>query len=118
MTICRRHPALGWLALQGSDTQKTLSKLLYFRDMAEANDSQHSGMPPGFLEWSLTEQLPALVRQPFYRNQLQERIQVLQKKSESISSSIQQIVGGLIEQQSETDSEIHQLSAILEEQEI
>ena len=117
MTICRRHPALGWLALQGPERLQTLAKLTHFRDLAQAANPQHSGMPPGFLEWSLTEQLPALVRQPFYRNQLQAYIQELQKKSESISSDIQKIVGGLIEQQSEMDSEIHQLSAIFEESE-
>lgn len=114
MTICRRHPALGWLALQGNDTKRTLEKLIAFRDEALSADAQHSGMPPGFVDWSLTVQLPSMLHVPFYRKQVEARIEQLRQKSERISDDINRLVGSMIEEQGEADAERHQLAEMLQ----
>lgn len=114
MSICRRHPALGWLQLQGVDQMKTMDKLLLHRDKALESDPTHSGMPPSFIEWTWTEQLPSLIKVPFYRNQVELHVQELTEKSDLLADQLYRQAGSLIAEQSEVDTTRHQLAELLE----
>lgn len=114
MTICRRHPAFGWLALQGHDTQKTLNTLLNHRDKALQVDPTHSGMPQSFIDWCWEEQLPSLLRVPFYRQQIEQHVQDLKDKSDRLAEQVYRQAGSLIAEQSNVDSERHQLAEMLQ----
>ena len=116
MTICRRHPALGWLSLERPDTQKTHEILREHCQRAEALDRNHSGLPQSFIDWCWAEQLPSFMKVPFYRKQIEKHLQDLQEKSMRIHADIQRHVGGLIAEQSEVDAVRHQLAAIFEEE--
>ena len=114
MTICRRHPAFGWLSLQGADTQKTLQTLVNHRDKALALEPNHSGMPQSFIDWCWTEQLPSLMKVPFYRKQIEQHVQDLQDKSDRLADQVYRQAGSLIDEQSEVDSVRHQLAEMLQ----
>ena len=115
MTICRRHPAFGWLALQGSDSQKTLQTLLNHRDQAVAVNPNHSGMPQSFIDWCWEVQLPSMLQVPFYRKQIEQHVQDLNLKSDRLADQVYRQAGSLIAEQSDVDSERSQLASLLEE---
>ena len=87
MRTARRHPQVGWLHLQGHDYSRSLDRLLLERDRLD--DPQHSGPSPSYLAWVWAEELPALVQQQHYRNQVHDRIadlgQQLSKLQETIA---------------------------------
>lgn len=70
--LCRSHPLVGWLKLQGRDYQRTLDKLIECRDRDD--NPEHSGPAPAFIDWVWTEQLPRLASDPFYRSQINDEI--------------------------------------------
>ena len=113
MTICRRHPAFGWLSLQGADTQKTLNTLLNHRDKALKVDPTHSGMPQSFIDWCWAEQLPSLMTVPFYRKQMEQHVQDLEDKSDRLTDQVYRQAGSLIDEQSEVDSQCSRLASLL-----
>ena len=115
MRVARCHPLLGWLRLDAHTYSRTLAQSLIQRDRALERDRNHSGHAEGFVDWVWTTQLPELVRKDSYRQQVEDRCTELQAKSERLSGEINSMVGGLLSEQSDADTEREQLQALLGE---
>ena len=115
MRVARCHPLLGWLRLDGHTYSRTLDQSLRERDRALELDRTHSGHAESFVDWVWTSQLPELVRKESYRQQVEDCCAELQAKSERLSGEINAMVGGLLSEQSEADTEREQLQALLGE---
>lgn len=81
MRTAKAHPTEGWLRLEAADYSRTMDRLLSERD--RLNDPNHVGPAPAFLAWVADEQLPALARQPYYRNQIEAHLQDLQQQADA-----------------------------------
>ena len=79
--IARAHPTEGWLRLTGNDYRITMDRLLLERD--RLNDPNHVGPAPAFMAWVVDEQLPALARVPFYRQQIEAHLEGLQQQADA-----------------------------------
>lgn len=79
--IARAHPTEGWLRLTGNDYRITMDRLLLERD--RLNDPNHVGPAPAFMAWVVDEQLPALARQPYYRQQIEAHLEGLQQQADA-----------------------------------
>ena len=115
MRVARCHPLLGWLRLDGHAYSRTLDQSLRERDRALELDRNHTGHAEGFVDWVWTTQLPELVRKESYRQQVEDRCAELQAKSDRLSGEINSMVGGLLSEQSDADTEREQLQALLGE---
>ena len=115
MRVARSHPLLGWLRLDGHTYSRTLDLSLRERDRALELDRNHTGHAEGFIDWVWTSQLPDLVRKDSYRQQVEDRVAELQARSERLSGEVNAMVGGLLSEQSDADSEREQLQALLSE---
>ena len=115
MRVARSHPLLGWLRLDGHTYSRTLDQSLRERDRALDLDRNHSGHAEGFVDWVWTTQLPELVRKDSYRQQIEDRCAELQRTSDRLSAEINSMVGGLLAEQSDANSEHEQLQALLGE---
>lgn len=94
--LCRSHPLLGWLKLQGRDYQQTLDQLIKFRDLEDNPDN--SGPAPAFIDWVWQEQLPRLVANPFYRRQVNDEIDAKGETILRLQHQIKQQAGSLQEE--------------------
>lgn len=94
--LCRSHPLLGWLKLQGRDYQQTLDQLIKFRDLE--NNPENSGPAPAFVTWVWQEQLPRLIADPFYRKQISDEIDSKQERILRLQHQIKQLAGSLQEE--------------------
>ena len=115
MRVARCHPLLGWLRLDAQTYSRTLDQSLIQRDRALERDRNHSGHAAGFIDWVWITQLPELLRKDSYRQQLEDRVAELQAKSDRLSGEINSMVGGLLSEQSDADTEREQLQALLDE---
>ena len=115
MRVARCHPLLGWLRLDGHTYSRTLDRSLIERDRALLTDSSHTGHAAGFIDWVWGQQLPELCRKDDYRQQVVDRCDELQRKSDRLSGEINSMVGCLLQEQSEYDTEREQLKALLGE---
>ena len=115
MRVAKSHPLLGWLRLDGHTYSRTLDRSLLERDQVVEVDASHSGHAPGFITWVWAQQLPELCRKDTYRQQVVERCVALRAKSASIGADINRMVGSLLEEQADVDSELEQLQALLDE---
>lgn len=94
--LCRSHPLLGWLKLQGRDYQQTLDQLIKFRDLED--NPENSGPAPAFVTWVWTEQLPRLISDPFYRKQISDELDSKQERILRLEHRIRQQSGALQEE--------------------
>ena len=115
MRVAKCHPLLGWLRLDGHTYSRTLDRSLIERDRALLIDGSHTGHAAGFIDWVWGQQLPELLRKDSYRQQLEDRVAELQAKSDRLSGEINSMVGGLLSEQSDADTEREQLQALLGE---
>ena len=115
MRVAKCHPLLGWLRLDGHTYSRTLDRSLIERDLALLIDGSHTGHAAGFIDWVWTTQLSELLRKDSYRQQLEDRVAELQAKSDRLSGEINSMVGCLLSEQSEADTEREQLQALLDE---
>ena len=115
MRVARCHPLLGWLRLDGHTYSRTLDRSLIERDRALLIDGSHTGHAAGFIDWVWGQQLPELCRKDTYRQQVVDRCDELQRKSDRVSGEINSMVGCLLHEQSEYDTEREQLKALLGE---
>ena len=115
MRVTRCHPLLGWLRLDAHTYSRTLDQSLIQRDRALELDRNHSGHAEGFVDWVWINLLPELVRKDYYRQQVEDRCSELQAKSERLSGEINSMVGGLLSEQSDADTEREQLQTPLSE---
>ena len=53
MALARPHPALGWLFLSGQEYRICYNKLIAMRDEQIKAGTYTSGLPDGYMEWSL-----------------------------------------------------------------
>jgi hypothetical protein len=91
--LCKKHPIAGWLSLAGPDYRRSFDKLLLERD--RLNDPTHSEPAPDYVAWCWREELPALASAPFYRNQLEQRLEHLDKRTESLERRIRDLAGSV-----------------------
>ena len=63
MALAKLHPALGWLYLSGQEYRICFNKLIQMRDEQIKAGTYTSGLPEGYLSWSL-ENLKELARIP------------------------------------------------------
>lgn len=94
--LCRSHPLLGWLKLQGRDYQQTLDQLIKFRDLED--NPERSGPAPAFIDWVWDEQLPRLATDAFYRRQIADEIDSKGDKILRLQHQIKQQAGSLQEE--------------------
>ena len=114
MRIGRMHPCANWLRTQGNDYERTMEKVLAFRDQAMLQDPSTSGLPPAAAAWFWSEQLPQLLQQPHYRRQAEEHLASLRLKSEDLGEMIERVAGTLLSDQAETDHLANQIETLLE----
>ena len=98
MRVARKHPALGWLCLEGNDYSRSMDKLLVERDKALLNDPNASGMPKSFIDFVWAEQMPELAKRPYYRNQIESHVVSLAATCNRIDREIKTIAKGSIEE--------------------
>ena len=53
MALAKLHPALGWLYLSGQEYRICFNKLIQMRDEQIKAGTYTSGLPEGYLSWSL-----------------------------------------------------------------
>ncbi|QBE68378.1 hypothetical protein SynWH8101_0788 [Synechococcus sp. WH 8101] len=94
--LTRSHPLLGWLKLEGRDYQVTLDKLIEERDRED--NPENSGPAPAFIEWVWGQQLPALAKRDFYKNQIMQAIDSKQDRINSLQEQIRRQAGALQEE--------------------
>ena len=94
--LCRAHPLVGWLRLRGRDYQQTLDMLLLCRDRDP--DPTTNGPAPEFIEWVWRDQLPRLVNDPFYRQQIADAADSKQQTIRGLEQRIRQQSGSLQEE--------------------
>lgn len=112
--LARSHPLApfgGYLFLEAAEWRRTLERQIIERD--RLNDPNHVGPAPAFADWVLREQLPVLVRRPWYRRQFEQQLERLQRKLASLNGDI---AAGHLHLQPQADStaaEIKQLEELL-----
>ena len=97
--INRMHPSANWLRVPDH----------LYRQALERNIEL--GRPDEVHFWG--SELPALLQNPYYRQQAQERVAELQQKSAAIQAQVQRQVGSLLEEQGMADLERHRLAELL-----
>ena len=73
MALAKLHPALGWLYLSGQEYRICFNKLIQMRDEQIKAGTYTSGLPEGYLSWSL-ENLKELAKQPQYKKRIEEHL--------------------------------------------
>ena len=91
--LAKSHPLVGWLAMTREDYRRAFDRLLLERDLLD--DPEHSGPAPGFIDWCWNQELPALASAPFYRNQLEQRLEHLDERTEILERRIRDLAGGV-----------------------
>jgi hypothetical protein len=91
--LAKSHPLVGWLAMTREDYRRAFDKLIFERDLL--NDPEHSGPAPAFIDWCWNQELPALASAPFYRNQLEQRLEHLDERTESLERRIRDLAGSV-----------------------
>ena len=105
--LARPHPTQGWLHLRAEDWRVTMQRQIEARD--RLGDPAHSGPAPEFLEWVMTQQLPALARSGHYHQQFNDRIAALSLKLDNLE---RQITGGRLDLEPEAATTRRELEAI------
>jgi len=98
--IAKMHPTANWLRV--NDT--------LYRQALERNIA--IGRPDEVYFW--TSELPMLLQQPHYRQQVEARIAELNDKSAALGNQVQSMVGSLLEEQGLADLESRRLQELLE----
>lgn len=97
--IAKMHPTANWLRVPAHIYARALERNI------------ENGKPDYVHFWTI--ELPALLEQPQYRQQAEERIAELQAKADEIASKINAQVGSLLEEQATADLEKEQIKALL-----
>ena len=111
--LCRAHPLVGWLRLRGRDYQQTLDMLLACRD--RDTDPNTIGPAPEFIDWAWRDQLPRLVSDHFYRQQIADAADSKQQAIRGLEQRIRQQSGSLQEEASCLAIERQKLLELLQE---
>lgn len=98
--ISKMHPTANWLRVPDS----------LYRQALERNIA--IGRPDEVYFW--TSELPMLLQQPHYRQQVEARIAELNDKSAALGNQVQSMVGSLLEEQGLADLESRRLQELLE----
>jgi hypothetical protein len=91
--LAKSHPLVGWLAMTREDYRRTFDRLIQERD--RLNDPEHVGPAPAFIDWCWNQDLPALASSMFYRNQLEQRMEHLDERTEILERRIRDLAGGV-----------------------
>ena len=91
--LAKSHPLVGWLAMTREDYRITFDRLIRERD--QLNDPEHVGPAPAFIDWCWNQELPALASSMFYRNQLEQRLEHLDERTEILERRIRDLAGGV-----------------------
>lgn len=113
MRTAKCHPQLGWLRLQPRDYSRSLDHLLNFRDLDP--DPNRTGPSPDYIAWMWSVELPELMREQRYRDQIAAHCAELAHRSEAIGEDIQRMVGSQLKEQTAADELRAQLTALLDE---
>ena len=89
MALARPHPALGWLFLSGQEYRICYNKLIAMRDEQIKAGTYTSGLPDGYMEWSL-ENLKVLATFPQYKKRIQEHLSQLNLSIENRRKELRQ----------------------------
>ena len=93
--LARPRPCLGWLHISPNDTRKVMDRLLRDRDAALEANSNFSGMPQSFIDWTWQAWLPANLHH--YENQVKAHLAYLDSKIDTLNSELQRRVGGVLD---------------------
>ena len=91
--LAKSHPLVGWLAMTREDYRHTFDRLIQERN--RLNDPEHVGPAPAFIDWCWSKELPALASSMFYRNQLEQRLEHLDERTEILERRIRDLAGGV-----------------------
>ena len=89
MALGRPHPCLGWLFLSGQEYRICYNKLIAMRDEQIKAGTYTSGLPDGYMEWSL-ENLKVLATFPQYKKRIQEHLSQLNLSIENRRKELRQ----------------------------
>jgi hypothetical protein len=97
--IAKMHPSANWLRVPDHIYRQALGRNIEL------------GRPDEVHFWGC--ELPALLQNPQYRQQVEARVAELQGKSDAIQQQVQCQVGSLLEEQGMLDLERHRLAELL-----
>ena len=87
MALGRPHTSLGWLFLSGEDYRICFNKLIQMRDQQIKEGTYSSGLPHGYMEWSL-QNLKKLAQKPQYKKRIEEHLSQLNQQIENRKKEI------------------------------
>lgn len=87
MALGRPHPSLGWLFLSGQEYRICFNKLIEMRDEQIKAGTYTSGLPDGYMEWSL-QNLKELAKHPQYKKRIEEHLSQLNQQIENRKKEI------------------------------
>ena len=112
--LARPHAYWGWLSVQPEDSRQLMQKLLACRDAAVAADPSHSGQPATFQHWCQKQWLPNAVKQPFYRNQIEARLEELDPKIERLADEAEKLAASITAERLRLMAERNLLRSVME----
>ncbi len=109
------HPIANWLRCRGTLYNLTLNRVRNDHEDAQKINPNHSGLPPKSKTYFWNEQLPNLVQEDFYAEQVKERIKDLDFRANNIRKEINAQTESRVDEANRMEMESDRLKEILEE---
>ena len=113
--ISRMHPIANWLRCRGNLYQLALNRVRNDHEAEVQVNPNHSGLPPKSKTYFWNEQLPNLVQEDFYAEQVKERIKDLDFRANNIRKEITAQTESRVDEANRMEMESDRLKEILEE---
>jgi hypothetical protein len=113
MALSRMHPVANWIHLPPGDQRRALDRVLAFRDQQLEQDPSASGLPPAAVEWFWESDLPALIRRPEVRCQVEQHLQDLIQQAADLDQQINRQAGSLLDRLQQIQGDVARLQEVL-----
>ena len=113
--ISRMHPIANWLRCRGTLYNLSLNRVRNDHEDEVKINPNHSGLPPKSKTYFWNEQLPNLVQEDFYAEQVEARIKDLDFRANNIRKEINAQTESRVDEANRMEMESDRLKEILEE---
>lgn len=113
MALSRMHPVANWIHLPPGDQRRALDRVLDFRDQQLEQDPSASGLPPAAVEWFWESDLPALIRRPEVRRQVEQYLQDLIQQAADLDQQINRQAGSLLDRLHQIQEDVARIVEVL-----
>ena len=113
--ISRMHPIANWLRCRGTLYNLSLNRVRNDHEAEVQVNPNHSGLPPKSKTYFWNEQLPNLVQEDFYAEQVEARIKDLDFRANNIRKEINAQTESRVDEANRMEMESDRLKEILEE---